>query len=314
MPISEELVKQLNEPNYYARLGLERNAEDSEITKAYRKISLQVHPDKNNGDGSLFKKLGEAYKTLQDAQKRAEYDLSLKESSNTHPKSNLGTAPSSAPTMIIEVIDSLEKLNNLISKIDENSKKLLLSYQSTDALSKIKLKQKKFYFTDSGRYNSLLRAVIGFVELLETDTKFFIRTNNIILTDCSFLEMGGTFNPGIIFPKIISATEDIEKQIQNALQLLKQKMQDSSSEINNFIAAEGKYFQYRIDFISARLERLFNSTYGRKDASPEFKKKLEKIYWDPQKSPMYKLELFYTEIDNFEDEKKLKEKNSSIIS
>src|SRR3974390_2750450 len=63
--------------DYYAVLGVERNADGEEIKKAYRKKAVEYHPDKNPGDKSAeekFKELGEAYEVLCDPQKRAAYD------------------------------------------------------------------------------------------------------------------------------------------------------------------------------------------------------------------------------------------------
>ena len=62
--------------DYYEVLGLDRNATDEEIKKAFRKLAFQYHPDHNHGDGATdkFKEINEAYEVLSDADKRAAYD------------------------------------------------------------------------------------------------------------------------------------------------------------------------------------------------------------------------------------------------
>ena len=62
---------------YYEVLEVERDASDDQIKKAYRKLALKWHPDKNdNSEEStrIFKEIQQAYEVLIDRQKRAEYD------------------------------------------------------------------------------------------------------------------------------------------------------------------------------------------------------------------------------------------------
>ncbi len=63
--------------DYYEVLGVSKNVTQDEMKKAYRKLAVQYHPDKNPGDHTAeekFKELGEAYDILSDEQKRAAYD------------------------------------------------------------------------------------------------------------------------------------------------------------------------------------------------------------------------------------------------
>jgi molecular chaperone DnaJ len=60
--------------NYYDILGVEKNASDDEIKKAYRKLAHKHHPDKTGGDEAKFKEINSAYQVLSDKQKRSQYD------------------------------------------------------------------------------------------------------------------------------------------------------------------------------------------------------------------------------------------------
>ena len=63
--------------DYYEVLGLKRGADEAEIKKAYRRIAMKFHPDRNQGDDSAeekFKEANEAYEVLSDPQKKTAYD------------------------------------------------------------------------------------------------------------------------------------------------------------------------------------------------------------------------------------------------
>ena len=67
----------MEKKDYYEVLGVGRSASTGEIKKAYRKLALQYHPDRNPGDKEAeekFKEATEAYEVLRDTEKRSKYD------------------------------------------------------------------------------------------------------------------------------------------------------------------------------------------------------------------------------------------------
>src|SRR6516164_3748718 len=69
----------MSKRDYYDVLGLTKGASDDDIKKAYRKLAMKHHPDRNQGDGAKaaeekFKEVKEAYEMLSDPQKRSAYD------------------------------------------------------------------------------------------------------------------------------------------------------------------------------------------------------------------------------------------------
>jgi curved DNA-binding protein len=67
----------MSQQDYYTILGVSKNATDTEIKKAYRKLAMKYHPDHTKGDKNAeeqFKKISEAYAVLSDKEKRQQYD------------------------------------------------------------------------------------------------------------------------------------------------------------------------------------------------------------------------------------------------
>src|SRR2546423_7825629 len=65
--------------DYYEILGVARTADGEEVKRAYRRLAMKYHPDRNNGDGKAeaelrFKECAEAYEVLSDDAKRKRYD------------------------------------------------------------------------------------------------------------------------------------------------------------------------------------------------------------------------------------------------
>ena len=67
----------MSKPDYYKLLGVEKDVSGKDLKKAYRRVAMKHHPDRNPGDKAAeekFKEVAEAYEVLSDEQKRATYD------------------------------------------------------------------------------------------------------------------------------------------------------------------------------------------------------------------------------------------------
>ena len=63
--------------DYYQILGIDKKADQNEIKKAYRKLAIKYHPDKNPDGEERFKEIAEAYEVLSDENKRRQYEFCL---------------------------------------------------------------------------------------------------------------------------------------------------------------------------------------------------------------------------------------------
>ena len=64
----------MSKRDYYEVLGVSKTASSDEIKKAYRKLAIKYHPDKEGGSEEKFKEINEAYEVLKDSDKRSRYD------------------------------------------------------------------------------------------------------------------------------------------------------------------------------------------------------------------------------------------------
>jgi DnaJ-class molecular chaperone len=78
--------------DYYEVLGVSKNANDTDIKKAYRRLASQHHPDKG-GDAAEFQKIQEAYEVLSNPQSRTQYDMRGRFQGNSH----MGFSPGGNP-------------------------------------------------------------------------------------------------------------------------------------------------------------------------------------------------------------------------
>ena len=101
------------EDSHYTILGIDNNASYDDIKKAYRKLSLEYHPDRNGGDKvkcETYKKITEAYKVLSDENERKKYDFKLNPS-----LSGINIDPS----MFMSMLLNPSQANNILEELEK---------------------------------------------------------------------------------------------------------------------------------------------------------------------------------------------------
>jgi len=112
--------------DYYALLGVNKNASADEIKKAYRRLARKYHPDLNPGDKTAeakFKEITEANEVLSDVDKRSQYDRfgqywKQSEQPITYPRSNNSTTPGNNPPGDFNTVD-FGQYNNFDDFVNE---------------------------------------------------------------------------------------------------------------------------------------------------------------------------------------------------
>ena len=111
--------------NYYKILGIEKNATNQEIRKAYKKLVIKCHPDKNIDNKEkaedVFKKITEAYSVLSDSNKRKRYDL-------------YGT------TENFGQINYMEVFTNFMNNFVENNQEIINDIKSCNNMKEVQIK------------------------------------------------------------------------------------------------------------------------------------------------------------------------------
>lgn len=157
--------------NYYEILGLERSASQDEIKKAYRNLSKQYHPDVNSTGEARFKEIAEAYETLGDPAKRAQYDNPRPAQPHFDPFSNFNdfSFGRMMDTSHLNVqVDRRFSLAELISGVDfvieYRISKSGMSAGGTEDRSvrvKVDLTQNEYPFTKVGQSDAIVLRVRG---------------------------------------------------------------------------------------------------------------------------------------------------------
>ncbi len=100
--------------DYYQILGLSKNCTEDEVRKAYRKLSLKVHPDKNQASGAeeAFKAVSKAFQVLSDAELRGKYDLHGPEEELSQQRVRRRHTGHGAPVYYEDVFDANDIFNS----------------------------------------------------------------------------------------------------------------------------------------------------------------------------------------------------------
>lgn len=112
-----------SEENYYSILGVNKTASQEDIKKAYRKLSLTTHPDRNGGNKEkceIYKKINEAYKIIGNEEERIKYDFSL---NNKFSESSLEIDPNILMGMFFGNTNTNSILNEISKSINNNFNK-----------------------------------------------------------------------------------------------------------------------------------------------------------------------------------------------
>ena len=111
--------------NYYEILGIEKNVTNQEIRKAYKKLVVKCHPDKNIDNKekaeAVFKKVTEAYSVLSNPEKRKRYDL-------------YGTTENS------DQINYMEVFTNFMNNFVENNQDIIDDIKSCNNMKEVQIK------------------------------------------------------------------------------------------------------------------------------------------------------------------------------
>lgn len=200
--------------DYYSILGINRNASQTEIKAAYRKLALKFHPDKNPGDAffeQMFRDVKDAYEILSDPNKRARYDAGNKNQTETTESRKSRTEPNEpSPTELVNNI--ISNLRQMINQTKGASTEQIKTGVISDYLNRILVGDiiSLYQFISTDQKRNLIFSVIPLLRFFEQNQRNKYATQLVMIA--------GSDNQLI---------EEIDKKIKS--ETSKQKVKNTTS-------------------------------------------------------------------------------------
>jgi curved DNA-binding protein CbpA len=180
--------------DYYKILNISKNSTKDDIKKAYRKLAIKFHPDKNKNNKQAenkFKEIGEAYEILSDENKKREYDI-VKNNNSNNNNYNFGRRVTTQtfhfknvndPNKIINMFFNGRNMNHF-NNMFENKRKYVLEIGFIKNNSKVHVHSLK-----NNKYNEKVGIIKGFHN---QKNRYIVNIDNkedILLRDENFLQL-----------------------------------------------------------------------------------------------------------------------------
>lgn len=141
----------------YRTLGVKKDATEEQIKKAYRKLSLKFHPDRNPGDDKAadkFKEITHAFEILSDPQRRAAYDATGDESNTRVPETETNTILSNVLAVVLIEVSGMGRNVAKVDLVKEMTNKLKRKIKANQEENKGSKKTREAFEKALGRFSS----------------------------------------------------------------------------------------------------------------------------------------------------------------
>ncbi|WP_339812060.1 J domain-containing protein [uncultured Imperialibacter sp.] len=200
--------------DYYSILGINRDASQTDVKAAYRKLALKFHPDKNPGDPffeQMFRDLKDAYETLYDPNKRSRYDAGNKNQKATAESRKTRTEPNEpSPTELVNSV--ISNLRLMINQTKGASTEQIKTGVISDYLNRILIGDiiNLYQFISTDQKRDIIFSVIPLLRFFDQNQRNKYATQLVVIA--------GSDNQLI---------EDIDKKIKS--ETSKQKVKNTTS-------------------------------------------------------------------------------------